>query len=151
MERPLAEGSAFWGQLRHCQLHAHPSSLSMGVHLSREEPGAESRWAWSPVGLLLPFPLNSLEGTVICQDDITLEDNWILSEVVLFKERGHSPLCPISMSIPTPIPWNPYPRDSRIFLIHDIFGLSSFLWYPEVKRSNSSIFNTVRIKQCSKY
>lgn len=47
----------------------------MGVHLSREEPGVESRWAWSPVGLLLPFPLKSLESIVICQDDITLEDN----------------------------------------------------------------------------
>ena len=116
MERPLAGGSAFRGQLRYCQLHTHPSSLRpdgrgvcllMGVHVSKEEPGAESQWAWPPVGLLLPFPLNSLESTVICQDDITLEDSCVLSEAVFFKGRGLSPLCHISMSIPAPIPWNP--------------------------------------------
>lgn len=104
-----------------------------------------------PVGLLLPFPLNSLEGTVICQDDITLEDSCVLSNIVLFKGRGFSLLCHISMSIPTPISWNPYPRGSSIFFIHDIFGLSSFLWYPEAKRANSSIFKITRVKQCNKY
>lgn len=123
----------------------------MGVHVSKEEPGAESQWAWPPSRSASSLPPNSLESTVICQDDITPEDSCVLSKVVLFKGRGFSPLCHISMSIPTPISWNPYPRGSSIFFIHDIFGLSSFLWYPEAKRTNSSIFKIARVKQCNKY
>ena len=60
-----------------------------------------------------------------------------------------SPLCHISISIPTPISWNPYPRGSSIFFIHGIFGLGSFLWYLEAKRTNNSIFKIARVKQCS--
>lgn len=91
-------------------------------------------WCREPMGgppsVCFFLPLNSLESTVICQDDITLEDSCVLSEAVFFKGEVFPLSAILVCQSQHQSLWNPYPRGSSIFLIHDIFGLSRFLWYP---------------------
>lgn len=102
LERPLAEGvfSRAAEILPITNLSFKPRAgcdglgLPMNGHASKRRPGLGRAGAG---GLAPSLPASSLSllpyCKVICHGDFTLEDNWVLSEVVLFKGSGLFSLC----------------------------------------------------------